>query len=346
MGGLGGVLAIGDASLGGSGINVLAGVLAGIAILLVFAGIQRMTTTRAASVRDRLDALVGPAAEARAPTDTSRRQRRSRRARRVYPGATNAAQANTFSTRLARELAQADLKLTVGEFMLISVVLASVGALLGFALPLPGHFILAVVLLVAGICGPRIYLARRRNQRQRAFNGQLADMLQMMAGALRSGYSLMQAMELAAREGPAPAGPEFERVVREIGLGLSAEEALNNLLERMQSEDMVLLTTAINVQREVGGNLVEVLETIAYTIRERVKLIAEMRVLTSQQQYSGYIIALLPVALSILLAVINPSYMLGVFQTTVWCGWTMLGCSVAMISAGYLVIRRIVNIKV
>jgi len=114
----------------------------------------------------------------------------------------------------------------------------------------------------------------------------------------------------------------------------------------MQSEDLELLVTAINVQREVGGNLVEVLEIIAATIRERVKLVGEMRVLTAQQQLSGYVIAMLPVVLALLLGVINPNYMLGVFRETVWCGWTMLSCSALMILSGFLVIRQIVNIRV
>lgn len=329
-----------------AGTNLLAGLLVGLSIVLLFSGFQRMANTRAASVRNRLDALVGPTGgDARLLGTRTKRDRRSRRTRAVYSGA-GSAQASTYTMKLATELAQADLKLTVGEFMSITAVCASVGGLLGIALPIPSRFILALVLFFAGVYGPRIWLRRKRVKRQRAFDGQLADMLGLMSGALRSGYSLLQAMELSAREGPAPASVEFERVVREVGLGLSPEEALNNLLERMQSEDMILLVTAINVQREVGGNLVEVLESIANTIRERVKLIADMRVLTSQQQFSGYIIACLPVALSLMLALINPSYMLGVFQTTIWCGWTMLGCSLIMIFFGFLIIRKIVNIKV
>jgi tight adherence protein B len=134
--------------------------------------------------------------------------------------------------------------------------------------------------------------------------------------------------------------------VREVGLGLSPEEALTNLVGRMQSDDLELMVTAINVQREVGGNLAEVLDTIASTIRERVKLKGEIRVLTSQQQYSGYIVALLPVALSLLLFVINPTYMSSVFSKTHWCGFTMFGCSGGMILIGFIVIQRIVDIKV
>ena len=206
--------------------------------------------------------------------------------------------------------------------------------------------VLAVVMLAAGLYGPRLYVTRRKRNRQNQFNSQLSDTITLMSGALRSGYSLLQSMELVAREGPVPVSMEFDRVVREVGLGLSPEEALANLVERMQSEDLELLVTAINVQREVGGNLVEVMETISNTIRERVKLIGEVKVLTAQQAYSGYIIALLPVALAIILGILNPTYMLGIFQQTTWCGWTLVSCSGIMILSGFLVIRRIVNIKV
>lgn len=167
-----------------------------------------------------------------------------------------------------------------------------------------------------------------------------------MSGSLRAGYSLLQALEMVAREGPEPVSNEFDRVVREVGLGLSPEEALSNLVERMQSEDLELLVTAINVQREVGGNLIEVLETIANTIRDRIKLLGEVKVLTSQQQYSGYIIALLPVGLALLLLVINQAYMLSIFQKAPGVGWLLLSCSGIMILCGFLVIRQIVNIKV
>jgi tight adherence protein B len=235
---------------------------------------------------------------------------------------------------------------TVGEFYVARLVFISLGALLGFALPVSGHIILALFLALAGFFAPGMYVTNRKNRRLRAFNAQLADTIGLLSSALRSGYSMLQAMELVAREGPQPMSGEFERVVREVGLGLSPEEALANLVRRVQSDDLELLVTAINVQREVGGNLAEVLDTIAATIRDRVKLKGEIRVLTAQQQYSGYIVGLIPVGLSLILFIINPNYMLNVFHKTVWCGWTMLGCSVVMISTGFLFIQRIVRIRV
>jgi tight adherence protein B len=326
---------------------ILLGLVAGVGVALMFVGLQRVVDSRTNVVARRMDELILPVAGVPDPAAqrTGRRQRR-RRAAPVYVAGDDAANTRSFTITLARDLARADLKITVGEFMVITVVLASVGALLGFAMPIGGHILLGVILLAAGIYAPRFYVTRRKRKRQALFNQQLADVITLMSGSLKSGYALLQAMELVAREAPQPIAGEFDRVVREVGLGLSPEEALANLVERMQSEDLELLVTAINVQREVGGNLVEVLDTISGTIRDRVKLLGEVRVLTAQQQYSGYIIALLPVALALLLAVINPSYMLGVFTETTWCGWTMLGCSSVMILTGFILIRQIVAIRV
>ncbi|HEX6121913.1 MAG TPA: type II secretion system F family protein, partial [Ktedonobacterales bacterium] len=243
---------VADAGLG-SGPALLAGMLAAGAVLLILMGVSRAITGRVHSVSQRLDEFIVPVGATAEPAKKSKRAR-GRKARRA--GGNANANASTRTLKIARALAQADWRITVGEFLVLQAILASVGALVGFALPVGGRLILGVVLLLAGWYGPQIYLTRRRNKRLETFNNQLADMLGMMSGALRSGYSMLQAMELAAREGPDPAGPEFERVVREIGLGLSPEEALNNLVVRMESEELVLMVTALNVQREVGGNLV------------------------------------------------------------------------------------------
>jgi tight adherence protein B len=333
-------LIVGSVGALSSGLAILLGALVGTGIALLFVGLQRVIDGQTTRVSSRLDQFTfnvaaGPSVKARNP------RRRRRRTATYVEGDTQ-----SFTKTLARDLARADLKITVGEFMVVTVVLASLGGLIGFALPVAGRILLGAVLGACGLFGPRFYINYRRNKRQQAFNNQLSDVITLMTGALRSGYSLLQSMELVAREGPSPVSIEFDRVVREVGLGLSPEEALANLVERMQSEDLELLVTAINVQREVGGNLVEVMDTISTTIRERVKLVGEVKVLTAQQAYSGYIIALLPIVLSLLLGVLNPSYMLGIFQTTHWCGWTMVGCSLIMILSGFLVIRRIVDIKV
>ncbi|HEX8035711.1 MAG TPA: type II secretion system F family protein [Ktedonobacterales bacterium] len=331
-----GGLVIGDVNAGGTGLALLLGLMIAGAIGMVFAGWQRSLDGNTTNVVRRLDQVVNVSVPI-----SEMRNRRGRRDRRRQDE-----QVTAGNIKLARDLARADLKITVGEFRVMRLTAASVGFLLGFAVPVSGRPLLAALLLACGYFFPLMWVARRKRARQQLFDGQLADTITLMSGALRSGYSLLQAMELVAREGTPPISLEFDRVVREVGLGLSPEEALANLVDRMQSEDLELFVTAINVQREVGGNLVEVMETIANTIRERVKLQGTVRVLTSQQQFSGYIIALLPVGLAVMLGIINPTYMLGVFSSTMFCGWTMLGCSVVMLGTGFLIIKQIVNIQV
>ncbi len=130
-------------------------------------------------------------------------------------------------------------------------------------------------------------LKRQQAKRLQRFEGQLADMLNLMVNGLRAGYSTMQAMESVSKELPSPISDEFRRVVQEMQIGLSMMESLGNLLRRIPSPDLDLVITALNVQRDVGGNLAEILDTISYTIRERVRIKGEIRVLISQVLYSG-----------------------------------------------------------
>ena len=338
VGALGEIIFASFNALGGAAALLL-GVMVGGGCFLLIMGLQRAMEGRTTNVVRRLDDIINISAPA---VTAQARNPRGRRRRNVASDGGGSG----FTVSLARDLARADLKITVGELMVIAGVMGSLGALIGFATPVAGSLLLGPLLFLGGGYAPFYYVGRRKRQRQTAFNSQLADTLTLMSGALRSGYSMLQAMELVAREGTAPVSIEFDRVVREVGLGLSPEEALANLVERMQSEDLELMVTAINVQREVGGNLVEILEIIGTTIRERVKLIGAIRVLTAQQQFSGYIIAFLPVALALLLGIINPSYMLGIFTETHWLGWLLLTCSTVMIVAGFLVIKQIVNIRV
>jgi tight adherence protein B len=333
-----------------TGEAIAIGGVAAVGIWLVFVGLQRAINNRAESALERID-KYGNAVPPGYP-GLPEKKRRRRLSLRGNARSRAAAQADadssdrSFTATLARDLARADIRITTGEYLVMTFVLASVGALVGFALPIGGHVVLGVILAFSGFYLPRYYVTVRKRGRQRAFNSQLADVITMMANSLKAGFALLQSLELVSREAPSPINQEFERVVREVGFGTSVEASLTHLVDRMESGDLELLVTAINVQREVGGNLIEVLETIASTIRDRVRLVGEVRSMTAQQQFSGYIIALLPVGLAVLLTVINPNYMLGVFRETTWCGWTMLSCSVVMILAGFLVIRQIVRIKV
>jgi tight adherence protein B len=154
-------------------------------------------------------------------------------------------------------------------------------------------------------------------------------------------------MEAAGREQPPPIGPEFKRVVQEMQLGVAMEGALDNLLRRIRSEDLDLMITAIKVQREVGGNLAEILDIISYTIRERIRIKGEIRVLTAQGVATGYALVLLPIALGLILFFVNRPYIMQLFvPENQPCGWMMIVVGIIMIVAGGLVVRKIVQIEV
>jgi tight adherence protein B len=247
-----------------------------------------------------------------------------------------------FAQQIALDLARADLKLTVSEYLMITVMTAVVTILL--ASVISKEMIVGVLFGLASLYLPRWWVMGRERKRTVAFNGQLSDTIGIMANSLRSGYSLLQAMELVAKETPAPMGEEFGRVVREVGLGLSPERALDNLVRRIASEDLDLMVTAIKVQHEVGGNLSRILDTIGNTIRERVRIKGEIKVLTAQQSMAGYIIAALPLALAGVLLLLNPAYIMRLFTP----GWyiCMPICGGLGIVLGFIAIRRIVAIEV
>jgi len=244
---------------------------------------------------------------------------------------------------IATELARADLKITPGEYVAVNVATVLLGAVILFSL-FGGNFIFGLLGGLVGFYAPRFYVRFLQRRRLRAFNNQLGDTIVLMAQSLRSGYSLLQSMETAAKELPPPMSVELSRVTREVGLGLTMPEALANMLRRMPSDDLDLLITAINVQHEVGGNLAEILDTIAHTIRERIRILGEIRTITAQQRLSGIILSVLPVILAFIMYLLNPQYISRMWQDI--CGLMMLFTGGIMIIAGYFVIRRITAIEV
>mgnify|MGYP000849596238 FL=1 len=246
-----------------------------------------------------------------------------------------------FAQNLATQLAQADLKLTVGEFLVISFT-AAIG--LGLVMYILDRAILIPVGIILGFFAPRWYMSFRKGGRRKAFDGQLGDAINLMVNSLRAGYSSLQAMEVISHEMPEPIAAEFGRVVLEMQLGIPFDTAMNNLLRRMPSPDLDLMITAMSVQREVGGNLAEVLDAISFTIRERVRIKGEIRALTAQGRVSGYIVTFLPFGITAFLYMYNPDFIAPMFEDA--CGWIMIGSSLVLIVLGYVVINKIVSIEV
>jgi tight adherence protein B len=260
-----------------------------------------------------------------------------------------------FGANLARDIARADLRLKPSEFLLIwgatIVGVPLVMLLLSPFLPALGN---PIFLLIGGLVGfmlPRFWLGRRKNGRLGAFNKMLPDTITLIANALRAGSSFLQAIEMVVRESRPPVSTEFGRVIREVNLGLPFDQALENMVRRVRSDDLELMATAISIQHQVGGNLAEILDSIAYTIRERVRIKGEIRTLTAQQRLSGYVVAGLPVGLAAFLFIAAPNFMAPMFDNRVSvlglpAGLIILMLGGFMMFLGFLFIRKIVDIEV
>jgi len=258
---------------------------------------------------------------------------------------------SSLGDRVARELARADLKFKVAEYY--ALVFISTVSMAVIALLIQDSFPPAS-LAIGGVVGffiPRFYMKRQQGLRLTRFNDQLGDMLNLMVNGLRAGYSVMQALEAVSKELPAPICDEFRRVVQEMQIGIPMEKALENLLRRIPSDDLDFVVTAINVQREVGGNLSEILDTITFTIRERVRIKGEIRVMTAQVRTSGAVLSLIPVALGLALWFISPEYIGAFFDENPFisqplCGIIAVSVIVGLIAAGYFVMMKIADIEV
>jgi tight adherence protein B len=246
---------------------------------------------------------------------------------------------------ISRGLARADMKFRPAEYIAL-VVLAAGGAGV-LATVLSRSILFGAAAALGGAFIPGIYVRMQQGARLKKFDGQLGDMLNLMVNGLRAGFSTLQAMEAVSRELPAPISTEFHRVVQEMQLGLPMEEALDHMLRRINSDDLDMLITAVNVQREVGGNLAEILDTISYTIRERVRIRGEISALTAQGRATAWVISLLPVALTGILFLVNRPYIMQFFNPeTRTCGIPMLLGAALMVITGFYITQKIVDIDI
>lgn len=325
--------------------------LAGVGMLLVLGAVVALVAgggSNRVNVDERLEQFSGSTEWEIEAEDDGERERRT-----VADQLDKAIGSRGFSffDRIKERIARADMKLRVTEYIALVVILALfVG---GVAYFFTGSAVGAVVGAVVAAQIPRIYAGRAATKRLQAFDNQLADTLNLWVNALRSGFSVMQGMEAIAAELPPPVSKEFERIIQEIRLGISMEDALSNSLRRVPSEDYDLVITAVNIQREVGGNLAEILDIISFTIRERVRIKGEIRTLTAQGRASGWIITLLPLGLTIVLYLINPDYITELIvneppyvANVVPCGWIVVGAALMMIGLGGFAIQKIVDIEI
>lgn len=237
---------------------------------------------------------------------------------------------------------QADWPLLGSEYEVILLIGGVVTGIVTLALTL--RPLIALAGGAGAIILGMIYLNIHISRRQKAFVNQLGDMLIMVANALRAGFSFMQAFELIAKEMDEPIGREIQKVLTEVNIGSTLETALENMQRRVQSPDLELVVTAVLIQRQVGGNLAQILDTINDTINERIRMRREVMALTAQGRLSGIVLAALPIGLAAVLSVINPDYLKPLIQEDM--GRMALAGGILMEIVGLWVIHKIVDIKI
>jgi tight adherence protein B len=330
------------------------GVLVFIGVMLVFLGLSSSGQSGGISARleryaaGKTETTAAPAAQGGGISNALAQSVALARLNRVV-------EQRDFGANLARDIARADLKLRPSEYMVIwgsSIVgVPFLFLVLSVVLAPLGSPIALIIGAVIGFFLPRMWLGRRRASRLNAFNKQLPDTITLIANALRAGSSFLQAIEMVVRESTPPVTIEFGRVVREVNLGLAFDVALENMVRRVRSDDLELMATAITIQHQVGGNLAEILDSIAFTIRERVRIKGEIRTLTAQQRMSGYVVAGMPIGLMAVLFVLAPGFTKPMFQNPpgimgLPAGMIVLAIGGFFMFIGFMLIRRIVAIEV
>jgi len=311
---------------------VIFSILGGIAIILLIIGIVvSITDDRRSAEIKRLGRYI----------EEDEQLSDKERARPLVEWLNNRVERSTIGERISK-----NLKFKPGEFVALMVISA---ILVGFFLWFIGGrtIFIGIIGAVIGSYIPIIYMKSQQTKRLQKFDLQLPDMLNLMVNGLRAGFSTMQAMEAVSKELPAPICDEFRRVIQEMQLGMTMEKALENLLARIPSDDLDLTLTAMNVQREVGGNLAELLDSISYTIRERLRIKGEIRVLTTQTMYSGKFLSLLPIFVIGILYLLNREYIMEFFQPESFpCGIIALVVSGLLIISGYFAMNKLSDIEV
>jgi tight adherence protein B len=239
-------------------------------------------------------------------------------------------------------LQQAGVPLKPEEYVMFQWI--SFAFFAGFFYLLKDSIIVLIFGAVFGIMLPKLILKSRKKNRLQQFNVYLPEMITTLVNALRAGFSFLQALKNAAEEAPSPVKEELEITLREMQFGVSVEESLNRLHERMPSDDLDLMIQAILIQRQVGGNLAVVLEKNVHTIRERIKIQGQIKTLTAQGKMSGTVVALLPLGLSGMLSLVNPGYMTPLFTNPI--GIALLCIAGVSMLIGFLLITKITTIEV
>jgi len=310
-------------------------------VVMVILGGHRLFTERRRAAQERLISYLDNRREDQDPVSLRRGIFRERTLSGI-PTLDAVLKGKNFAEQIALELAQAHVHLRVGEYLFVRLMLAGAGFLV--ALAVSGRLLVGLMFGIVGFLAPKLYVVYRRRRRLKEFEGQLVDVLDLIANSLKAGHSLLQAMDQASSQLAPPVSEELGQLLREVSIGSTVEDAIANLVARMESYDLRLIATAIVTQRSVGGNLAEVLETIAHTIRERVRVLGQVRILTAEARLSGWVLGLLPVILALVFYVVHPDYMDVLFTTTE--GKFALAAAAGLEIIGFFALRRLAVVDV
>lgn len=243
--------------------------------------------------------------------------------------------------RLENDLSMSGILIRPSEFLIFWVVLAIGPSALMFMLG--GNIIFVLMLLLLGLLAPPLYVNRKRTRRVELFEQQLIDAISIMSSCLKAGLTFQQALVSISTEMPNPISEEFGRVVKELKLGSSIETSLTRLSDKIGSQNFMMIVSAILIQRQTGGNLSEILTNISGTIKERFKIKNEIKVLTATARTSGMVVGLMPLVIILVFLLFNPDYVTIFFKSNL--GIAMIVIAIIMEIIGFLIIRKIVNIK-
>jgi tight adherence protein B len=252
------------------------------------------------------------------------------------------ATASGFGEELDMRLEAAGLKLRSGEFVVASVAASVISGFVGVATF--NTWVFGLIFAGLGAVAPWFLLQRQLGKRADKLREQLPDVLTILASSLRAGHSFLQALDTVSKEIPEPAAAEFIRVVAEVRLGRPIEDALGAMAERVGSDDFKWAVLAVNIQREVGGNLAEILDNVSNTLRERAMMRRQVEVLTTEGRLSAWVLGVMPFVIALYMYAVNKEYISLLVTTTV--GWIMLGGAIGLLTLGVLWMRKIVKIDV
>ena len=247
----------------------------------------------------------------------------------------------SFSEKLEDDLDKADILLRIDEFIGLLVLMA-----LGFGLVVlvfSNNVLYALIGALVGALLPIAFVKYQKAQRAALLSEEIGESLTGMSNSLRAGYSFQQAMDSVGKETHGPLGKEYRRTLREINLGVTTDQALQNLINRVQNEDLELMISSVLIQRSIGGNLAEMFDKIADTIRQRIRMKGEVKVLTAQARVSSWIIGFMPIALILVISMINPGFLSFFFESTT--GMIVLAVAAVSELIGFMLIRKITNIE-